>query len=218
VIEIFDCEQGTPEWFECRRGIPTASMFATVLAKGRDGGASVGRKTYLHKLAGEIVTGAMTEGYSNAHMERGHEHEPIARATYAFLHDCEPREVGFIRNGRAGGSPDSLVGEDGGLELKSKLPHLLIEAMLREDFPPEHRAQCQGLLWITGRDWWDIAVFWPGLPLVEYRARRDEAYIARLSAAVAAFTEELDEIVERVRAYGDPDALRRSLAASVAAA
>ena len=34
MIEIFDCKQGTPEWHEARRGIPTASAFHSILAKG----------------------------------------------------------------------------------------------------------------------------------------------------------------------------------------
>lgn len=216
-LEFFDFEQNSPQWLECRRGLPTASMFGTVIGKGRDGGASTTRKTYLHKLAGEVVTGELSESFSNRHTERGHEHELAARDAYAFLHDVEPVQVGFARNGRAGASPDALIGENGALEIKSKVPHLLIEAMLRGSFPPEHKAQVQGQLWILEREWADLAIYWPGMPLVEYRAPRDEDYIARLAAAVDVFNEELDLIVERIRAYGDPDALRRSLAASVAA-
>ena len=36
--EIIDCEQGTPEWFAARAGIPTASEFSTVLSEGRADG------------------------------------------------------------------------------------------------------------------------------------------------------------------------------------
>ena len=35
MIQIIDCEQGTPEWFAARLGIPTASRFSDVLAKGQ---------------------------------------------------------------------------------------------------------------------------------------------------------------------------------------
>ena len=52
MIQIFDeIEQGTPDWFECRRGIPTASKFATVMAKGE----GKTRSEYMRKLAGEIL-------------------------------------------------------------------------------------------------------------------------------------------------------------------
>ena len=50
-MKIIDCEQGSPEWFSARSGIPTASEFHTVMAKGKGGGESLTRKTYLLKLA-----------------------------------------------------------------------------------------------------------------------------------------------------------------------
>ena len=204
MMQVFpDLEQGSEAWFAARSGIPTASEFSTVLAKGRDGKSdSKTRQTYLYKLAGEIITGQPTEPYSNAHMERGHAMEAEARATYEFETDAVCERVGFIRNGRAGASPDSLVGANGLVEIKSKLPHLLIETLFRDDFPPDHKAQCQGQLWISEREWIDIAVYWPGMPLFIKRAHRDEAYIRNLAEAVERFNAELDCIVDRVRAYG----------------
>ena len=207
MMEVFtDLEQGSPEWFAARCGIVTASEFGTVLAKGEDGGASKTRKTYLYKLAGEIITGQPAESYRNAHMERGQAMEAEARATYEFETDAVCEHVGFIRNGRAGASPDSLIGVNGLVEIKTVLPGLLIETMLSDKFPAKHKAQCQGQLWISEREWIDIAVYWPGLPLFIKRATRDEAYIQNLAEAVERFNAELDAIVERVRAYGRRDA------------
>jgi hypothetical protein len=73
MIEIFDFPQNSPEWFEARRGIATASMFATIQASGKGGGESKTRATYLRKLAGEIITGKPAENFSNGAMQRGHE-------------------------------------------------------------------------------------------------------------------------------------------------
>lgn len=203
-MEIVTCDQGTEEWFRARMGIPTASEFATVMAKGRSGGDSKTRQTYLYKLAGEIITGKPMESFSNAHMERGHAMEDEARTLYQFMADVDCERVGFIRSGRKGASPDSLVGTTGMVEIKTKLPHLMIETLLRGEFPPEHKAQCQGQLWVAEREWIDIAVYWPGMPLFVTRATRDEAYIRDLSEAVDTFNAELDMIVDRVRAYGQP--------------
>lgn len=202
MIQIHECEQGSEAWYRARLGIPTASEFHTVMAKGRDGGASVTRKTYLMKLAGEIITGEPAENYANAYMDRGKTMEPEARDLYAFQTDADPLCVGFISNGPKGCSPDSLIGSDGMLEIKTKAAHLHIEALLRGDFPPEHRAQCQGALWVAEREWIDLAIYWPRLPLVIYRARRDEAYIRQIAEAVDAFNGELAQMVERVRAHG----------------
>lgn len=200
MMEVFDCEQGSPEWFECRRGIPTASEFDTVLATGRGGGESKTRRTYLYKLAGEILTGEQMYSYSNDHMERGKEMEAEARDMYVFLTDLETQRVGFIRNGQKGCSPDSLIGANGMLEIKTKLAHLQCEVLACDEFPSEHKAQCQGQLWVAEREWLDFVSYWPKLPLFAKRVFRDEPYIKKLAAEVDRFNNELADLVERIRA------------------
>lgn len=202
MMQILDCDQGSEDWHRARMGIATASEFATVLAKGKDGGESKTRRSYMLRLAGEILTGEPGETYSNGHMERGKLMEGEARDFYSFMHDTEPQRVGFILNGPKGCSPDSLINGNGMLEIKTKLPALLIDVLLRDDFPPEHKAQCQGALWVAEREWIDLAVYWPKLPLFVKRAYRDEPYIQKLSAAVDAFNAELKETVDRVKRYG----------------
>ena len=204
MMQIFDCEQGTEAWFAHRKGIATASMFGTVMASGKGGGESVTRRTYMMKLAGEIYTGDPMESYTNGHMERGKEMEAEARNLYSFMADAIPQRIGFVRNGQKGCSPDSFIGTTGALEVKTKLPHLTIECILKDEFPPEHKAQCQGVLWVAEREWIDIAVYWPKLPLFVKRATRDETYIKRMSDAVDQFNEELAQMVERVSRYGMP--------------
>ncbi len=195
MIEIFDFAQGTPEWAAARLGIPTASQFMAVKAKG-DGKT---RRTYMMKLIGEIMTGEPSENFSNGHMERGHEMEPDARNLYAFRMDCEPVQVGFIRNGRKGCSPDSLIGTDGMSEIKTKLPHLQAEVLLADRLPPEHLAQCQGNLWVAEREWIDFVSYWPRMPLFVKRVYRDEAYIKMLSQEVDSFLAEMDTYLAVLR-------------------
>lgn len=198
-MEILTCEQGSEEWFRARMGIPTASEFHTVMALGRGGGESKTRRTYMFKLAGELLTGEPMDSFGNAHTERGKEMEPDARNLYAFMTDAEPQLVGFIRNGQKGCSPDSLVGDIGMVEIKTKLPHLQVDCLLNDRVPPEHKAQCQGALWVAEREWIDFVSYWPGLPLFVIREHRDEEYIAKLSDAVDAFNDELAAVVEQVR-------------------
>jgi hypothetical protein len=215
MIQIHRCEQGSEEWFSVRAGLPTASEFATIMAKGRSGGESKTRRTYMLKLAGEILTGEPMDSYSNAHMERGKELEPDARELYAFLRDCDPECVGFIQNGNKGCSPDSLIGADGMAEIKTKLPHLQIDVLLHGELPPEHRAQCQGALWVAEREWLDFVSYWPTLPLFVKRIHRDEAYIKEIAAAVDQFNAELTETVECIRSLSSPRRLRDTLKASL---
>ena len=205
-MEIINCDQGSPEWFAARAGIVTASEFQTLLMKGRGGGDSATRRTYMRKLAGEIITGESSEGFSNAHTERGKTMEPEARDLYAFMADCEPQQVGFIKSGRKGASPDSLVGDLGGLEIKTRLPHLMIELLEKDEVPNEHIAQIQGGMWVAEREWWDFVAYWPKLPLFVKRVYRDETYIRTLASAVIQFNEELDALVSRIRSYGMKEA------------
>lgn len=194
MIEIFDCEQGTPEWFAVRLGIPTASEFSTVMAKGQ----GITRRKYMMTLAGQILTGEMAESYTNAHMERGKVMEAEARDLYSFRTDYEPVQVGFIRNGRKGCSPDSVIDANGMLEVKTKLPHLQLEVILGDRLPPEHVAQCQGALWVAEREWIDFVSYWPKLPLFVKRIHRDEEYIKNLAAEVASFNDELLAVIEKI--------------------
>lgn len=192
-LEIFDCEQNSPEWFEARRGIVTASRFSDVLAKGQ----GITRRKYLLTLVGEAITGECAESFSNAHTERGHAMEEEARDMYAFQNDVEPVKVGFMRRGRAGASPDRLIGTDGLLEIKTKLPHLQLDVLDKGKLPSEHVAQVQGQLMVSGRDWCDFVSYWPRLPMFCIRVYRDDKYIAALNQAIADFVGELDDYINR---------------------
>lgn len=204
-VEIFDSEQGSPEWFEVRRGVVTASEFHCVLAQGKDKDgkksrdASRMRRSYMLRLVGERLTGDPAETYSNGHMERGRMMEAEARTLYAFMEDQNPLPVGFIRNGDVGCSPDSLLSDVGVLEIKTKLPHLQIEALLFGQLPSEHKAQVQGQLWVAEREWCDFVSYWPRLPLFVHRVHREEPYIDMLAREVRAFIEETREVEKRIR-------------------
>ncbi len=203
--EIYDVEQCSPDWFRLRLGLPTASEFATVMAKGRDGGASVSRKKYLNTLAAEIITGEPGESYTNPFMERGKAMEAEARDWYEVKNpDIYIDRCGFVRNGQKGCSPDALLGADGMLEIKTRLGHLQVDLLAHGRFPPEHKAQCQGGLWVAEREWIDFICYSPGLPIFRHRLTRDEPYIKTLDAEVARFNEELAAIVDKVRRYGEP--------------
>jgi hypothetical protein len=194
-IQIFNCAQGEADWFECRKGIATASKFKDVLAKGE----GKTRTKYMRVLAGEILTGTPHESYSNAAMERGKEQEPDARKLYEMIHDVEVVEVGFIRRGDIGCSPDGLIGEDGGFEVKSKAADIQIEILESGAMPSEHVAQVQGSLLVSGRQWWDFMTYCPGLPPFFKRCYPEPDYQARLIVELRQFNTELNALVERIR-------------------
>lgn len=197
---IHDVEQGTPEWFAIRLGRVTGSAMSSVLAKGQ----GKTRASLMYKLIGEKITGEPTEGYGNQHMERGTMLEPDAREIYEQINGIECEIVGFITEDFSGNtvgfSPDALVGDDGIAEIKTKLPHIQAELLISGRVPPEHTAQIQCGLWVTGRRWLDFISYWPGMPLFIKRVERDETYIATMAQEVAAFYAELNEKLEKIRA------------------
>lgn len=201
MMEVVDCEQGSTEWFAARLGVPTASMFSVLLSGRKDAKDKKTRTTYMMKLAGEIITGEVSEGYTNVHMERGKVMEDEARALYAFMTDADPVQVGFLKNFGAGASPDSLIGDKGGLEIKTALPHIQVERLLSGTLPSEHKAQVQGNMWVSERDWWDFCSYCPKMPLFKIRVERDEEYMKEISEGVAEFKKDLAAMVERIRAY-----------------
>ena len=207
-IEVFTCEQGSDEWFAARRGIPTASMFATVMASGKGGSESKTRRKYMLQLAGEILTEEPMWSFSNEHMNRGKEMEDAVRKQYAFQTDADLERIGFLRHGKKGCSPDSLIGKKRMLEVKTMLPDLLIDIHLRGEFPPGHKAQCQGNLWVAKREEIDIAIGYippppmKSMPLYVQPIRRDEPYIAAMAKAVDEFNQELEYVVAQMRRFG----------------
>jgi putative phage-type endonuclease len=219
-VEIFNLPQGSPEWFAVRKGIPTASRFATVMAKGS--GAT--RAAYMATLANEVLTGNPSEpSFQNKHTARGHDVEPIIRNLFAETRKLEPVQVGFIRNCWMGASPDALVGANSGLEIKSALETIQHERILKNRLPPEYRAQVQGNMLVAERDHWhfvsgciDGDTGLPVGPLLIVDVARDDRYIAKMREEIDRFNDELAELVEG-RRRGSIDDLQACLDAADAA-
>lgn len=187
-LEIFrDLEQGSEAWIQARLGVVTCSEFKSVLAKGE---GKVRRK-YLLTVLAEKLSGQPLERYTNAFMERGHTQEDEARDLYSLLTDNEVERIGFMKRGPVGYSPDGLIGNDGLLEIKTKMGHLHLECLLSNKVPPENMQQCQGGLWVSGRSWIDFASYSPGLDLFVKRVERDDGAIARIKVEVDAFLGEM---------------------------
>ena len=202
-MQILTMPQGSPEWLAARLGRITMSELKALLVNGKGpSGLGTGATTYMHQLIGERMTGELAEPFQgNAHTKRGQELESVARELYRdATGKPEPQEVGIIINHNVGYSPDSLVGANGLLEIKTKLPKFQIEVLLDGEIPAEHVAQCQGGLWVSEREWIDFVSYWPGMPLFVKRAYRDEALIRTIAERVDAFHEEMERRISQVMA------------------
>lgn len=197
---ITNIEQGSQEWLDLRLGIVTCSELDCLLVNGKgEAGFGAGAFTYMNTLIGERITGEAADPFiGNRHTERGHELEGVARGLYQERCGVQTQQVAIILNHGIGYSPDSLVGDPGLTEIKTKLPKFQVEVILSDEIPKEHIAQCQGGLWVSEREWIDFVCYWPGMPLFIKRAYRDEVLIRKLSERVKTFYELLDERMNRV--------------------
>lgn len=190
-----DVQQNTDEWMALRCGKATASNFGTFMANdGRAFGEPA--KKYALQIALEISTGKKSEySFTNEHMERGHEQEPVARMLYEEERFCDVSNGGFFCHGTYGDSPDGLVGADGVLEVKSVIAPTHFATLTRKNFDPAYRWQLVGHLDCTGRAWVDFASYCADFPLdkqlLVYRLYRDdcENELKRLRERRAEFLE-----------------------------
>jgi len=192
VLDLF--EQGSQEWLNARLGIPTASRFKDLITPAK-ADKSKSATAYMYELLAERLTKEPNEFYSNDWMQRGNELEPMARTAYEFMTDSTVDEVGFILNDERtiGVSPDGLVGEDGGLEIKCPKASTMVKYMIEDKLPDIYKPQVQGNLWISGREWWDFVVYHPSIDLYIKRVYRDETYIQKMEEHITAFVLELEE-------------------------
>lgn len=203
-MRIIDCSQGSPEWFIARCGVASASRFAAIMAKIKTGEAAE-RRNYRTDLVVERLTGKSLEGFTTAAMKQGTEREPFARMAYEARTGIIVQEVGFCRleDLDAGASPDGLIDEDGGLEIKCPERTAHLRYLQQEAEPPEYTWQIQGGMWVTGRKWWDFVSYNPDFPehlqLLVRRIERNDEAIKLLGAEVARFMAEVEAEAERVR-------------------
>lgn len=192
-MQFHDIEQNTEAWQALRLGKATGSNFGCFMANdGKAFGEPANR--YALQIALEKLTGKKSEfSFTNEHMERGHEQEPVARMLYQDEFFVDVTNGGFFDWGDYGDSPDGLVGSDGVVEIKSVIAPTHYATLRRGNFDPSYRWQLVGHLDCTGRDWVDFVSYCADFPaacqLSVHRLTRKEceAEIQRLHARRAEF-------------------------------
>jgi len=197
--------QGSPEWHQLRVGKVTASRVSDCVAQIKTGEAA-SRSEYRIELVTERLTGNPTEGFTNHHMMRGTELEPLARVAYEVEKGLFVTEVAFVDHptvAMSGASPDGLVGYDGLIEIKCPAVKTHIKYLLDGRVPAKYKNQMAWQMACTGAKWVDFMSYCPELPenmqsfIIRYE--RDDALIAELEEKVAEFNEEVEQVVNRLK-------------------
>lgn len=200
-------EQRTEEWFDARLGKATASRYADILNVLKNGQPGAMHQNYKAQLVIERLTGQNTEHFTNSAMEWGIECEPLAVEAYELETGNVTTDCGFLQHAEleAGASPDKLIDEDGGLEIKCPNTATHISYLRDGKLPSQYRAQVQGGMWISGRKWWDFVSFDPRMPenarMFIVRVERDDKYISELEGAVVKFLLAVEDDIEFVQKF-----------------
>jgi predicted phage-related endonuclease len=193
-------EQGSAEWRRERAGKITGSRFADVL------GTRATRARYGRELAFERMAGQPMHDINSRSTTWGNEVEPYQREAFELHTGLVCERVGFITHPRypfIGISPDSLIGIDSGLEMKSPYDETVQVLTWLDGMPDEHKAQVQGAMFVTGRSHWWFSSYDPRqaepFRLYVQRIERDNAFINYLAGALLEFNDEVNLIVETIR-------------------
>lgn len=188
-------DQGSQAWLESRMGKVTASALSNVMMAK----TAAGYQNYMAQLICERLTGEPVETFKSAAMEHGTETEPQARAFYELETGNEVVECGFIPHptlANSGASPDGLIGDDGGLEIKAPQPAKHIKNLMGGTIDKAYMLQMQWQMECTGREWCDFVSFNPSFPahlqLHVQKVKRDQEMIEDITAAVTSFLSEME--------------------------
>lgn len=205
-------QQGSDEWKDLRRGMLTASFMNKVITPSTLKIANNAEtRTGIYELAAQRVTNVPEDDFVSYAMERGNLEEVEARIEYS--RNFEPvTECGFVINDSlgfpVGVSPDGLVGEDGGMENKSRdkkfQMQTIIEHLGEKDpsnlIPREFMLQVQTCLWVTQRKWWDFTSYSNGFNMVAIRVEPIPIYQEKIEEAAKATEDQINDCVIKYKA------------------
>lgn len=196
-MKAYNFEQYSPEWWQARIGLPTASSASKIITP--TGKYSASAKGLINELIAEtIIGGPEEEPYENFWMRRGKEMESEARAKFEFDHDAEITPVGFITDDddTMGCSPDGLIGEDCGWEVKCPKGSTHVAYVLDGGLPNEYKQQVHMSMAISGlRKWWFMS-YHPNMEPLYVLVEWDE-YTDKVAAALEKFMGEYNEAFEK---------------------
>lgn len=201
-MKIAPVQQNTEEWLHARAGIVTASALHNIVTDTFAARTGKTPDTYLYTLLAERCMGAPIETGSSWAAEQGQITEKEARGWISFTQDVKIERVGFVTtdDGLVGCSPDGLIGEDGGLELKCPQPQQHLKYLTSGILPPEYAAQVHGSLFVTGRPWWLFVSYSRQFPPLCVRVLRDAKIQALIGEAVAEFNANLAVAYAKMKA------------------
>lgn len=203
-MKIIDCEQRSTEWFRARCGVVTASEFDALVTPKWKIKEGQGPETYLCQKVAEKLMGWSKDELQPLSawvVDQGKIVETIAVPWYEFTYDCKVQRVGFCvsDDGRLGCSPDGILPNGEGLEIKSPQPDNAIRYLLAGKVPDDYLAQIHFSMYVTGFKAWNFVSYSRNLPALVLRVARDEAIQLVIEQALDAFYARFDAALAKIR-------------------
>ena len=195
-LHYYDCEQGSDEWLELRRGLITASEMKLLMTPNGKAANNEKSRAHLYELLAQRISGFVEPHYISDDMLRGIENEQVAREHYESEYG-PVAERGFYvleRDGiKIGYSPDGETFDGGLIEIKDRRQHHHVRVILSGEAPEEHMLQMQTGLLVTGKPYIDYVQQCLGLPLMVKRVFPDEVMQAAIWNTCVAAEEKMAE-------------------------
>lgn len=205
--------QGSEEWHAARCGLLTASEMHLIVTPTLKPASNDKERAHLYELLAQRITGYVEPSYISDAMLRGHQDELDAITLYQQNY-AETQSVGFITNDKwgftIGYSPDSLVGEKGLVECKSRAQkhqlRTLIDYVPENKIDPDYMIQVQTGLLVSEREWCDLISYCGGLYMATVRVFPDPKIQDAIVTAASAFETRLEAAHQKYRSVLASDA------------
>lgn len=195
----YDIEQGSDDWHALRCGIITASEMKKILTPTLKVADNDRTRQHVYEIAAQRITKYVEPSYISDDMLRGMSDEIKAVLLYSEKY-TPVKGCGFITNDflgcKIGYSPDGLVGENGLIEVKSRVQKYQIETISKDEVPIEYMLQLQTGLMVTGRDYIDFISYCGGMPMFVRRVEPMSEYENAIEEAVLAFEAKVNSVIE----------------------
>ena len=193
-MKTIKCEQNSLEWLTLRAGIPTASEFDAIISPTWEIRKGQKPQSYLARKLAEKWIGGPVADFQTLDMELGKIQEDEAIPAFTFLTGIPVTRVGLVTtdDGRVGCSPDGLLPDGCGLEIKCPSITTHVGYLLRGELPKEYAAQVYGSLYVTGFHQWKFMSYHRKLPPLILTIERDEQINALINEALEKFIERFD--------------------------
>jgi predicted phage-related endonuclease len=201
-MKTYSMPQGSAEWYAARLGVITASEADSLVSLTGKVRTGAGVDSYLHRKLAEKLLGWSPDQLEGFAVTQGKLIETICIPWFEFTFDKKVSRLGFCTSddGRTGFSPDGILDDGSGLEIKSPQGPNQIKYLLDNKVPDDYVVQIQHSLMVSGAPYWTFVSYSMTLPALVLRVERDERIQAALSDAIAAFNERFDAALATLNA------------------